>query len=135
MSGAIETDVLVIGSGAGGLSAAVTAAKQGLETAAYFWPGTEAAIQGIRPGRWKPYVHTTPNDIRVDTVLSWLDLPPDERLEGTIAAAVLSVERGAHILRVHDVGPVARAVRAAEAVLGAGAGEPVEPKGKDGHAR
>jgi dihydropteroate synthase len=64
-----------------------------------------------------------------------LDLPPDERLEGTIAAAVLSVERGAHILRVHDVGPVARAVRAAEAVLGAGAGEPVEPKGKDGHAR
>ena len=57
----------------------VTAAKRGLETAAYFWPGTEAAIQGIRPGRWKPYVHTTPNDIRVDTVLSWLDLPPDER--------------------------------------------------------
>jgi len=46
-----------------------------------------------------------------------LDRPPDERLEGTIAAAVLSVERGAHILRVHDVGPVARAVRAAEAIL------------------
>ena len=51
-----------------------------------------------------------------------LGLPPDERLEGTIAAAVLSVERGAHILRVHDVGPVARAVRAAEAILGLGAG-------------
>jgi dihydropteroate synthase len=50
-----------------------------------------------------------------------LGLPPDRRLEGTIAAAVLSVERGAHILRVHDVGPVARAVRAAEAMLGAAA--------------
>jgi len=49
-----------------------------------------------------------------------LGLPPEERLEGTIAAAVLSVERGAHILRVHDVGPVARAVRAAEAILGLG---------------
>jgi len=49
-----------------------------------------------------------------------LGLPPEERLEGTIAAAVLSVERGAHILRVHDVGPVARAVRAAEAILGPG---------------
>ena len=47
-----------------------------------------------------------------------LVLPPEERLEGTIAAAVLSVERGAHILRVHDVGPVVRAVRAAEAILG-----------------
>jgi dihydropteroate synthase len=46
-----------------------------------------------------------------------LDLPAGERLEGTIAAAVLSVERGAHILRVHDVGPVARAVRTAEAIL------------------
>jgi len=50
-----------------------------------------------------------------------LERPPSERLEGTIAAAVLAVERGAHILRVHDVGPVARAVRTAEAILGEGA--------------
>ncbi len=50
-----------------------------------------------------------------------LDRPPAERLEGTIAAAVLSVERGAHILRVHDVGPVARAVRTTEAILAGGA--------------
>jgi dihydropteroate synthase len=49
-----------------------------------------------------------------------LGLPPGERLEATIAAAVLAVERGAHILRVHDVGPVARAVRAAEAILAPG---------------
>jgi dihydropteroate synthase len=67
-----------------------------------------------------------------------LGLPPDERLEATIAAAVLSVERGAHILRVHDVGPVARAVRTAEAVLAAegtawtGEG-PAISQGKDGH--
>ena len=58
-----------------------------------------------------------------------LGLPPGERLEGTIAAAVLSAERGAHILRVHDVGPVARAVRAAEAILGAGGAAP-EPRGE-----
>jgi dihydropteroate synthase len=67
-----------------------------------------------------------------------LGLPPAERLEGTIAAAVLSVSRGAHILRVHDVGPVAKAVRMAEAILAApaaapaGAGEPTEAKA--GHA-
>jgi dihydropteroate synthase len=69
-----------------------------------------------------------------------LGLPPDERLEGTIAAAVLSVERGASILRVHDVGPVARAVRSTEAILGLGtdaaaAGElernPIERKAGD----
>jgi dihydropteroate synthase len=46
-----------------------------------------------------------------------LDLPAEERLEGTLAAAVLSVIRGAHILRVHDVEAVRRAVRTAEAVL------------------
>ncbi len=70
-----------------------------------------------------------------------LDRPPSERLEGTIAAAVLAVERGAHILRVHDVGPVARAVRAAEVLLGgdaergtaagAAAGGPGEGKSGD----
>jgi dihydropteroate synthase len=48
-----------------------------------------------------------------------LGSPPAERLEGTIAAAVLSVSRGARILRVHDVGPVAKAVRMAEAILAA----------------
>jgi dihydropteroate synthase len=68
-----------------------------------------------------------------------LGLPPDERLEGTIAAAVVSVERGAHILRVHDVGPVARAVRAAEAILSgaaaAGADEGVPAEGRAGDVR
>ena len=44
-------------------------------------------------------------------------LPPDQRLEGTLAACVLAVERGADILRVHDVQAVARAVRFTEATL------------------
>jgi len=60
-----------------------------------------------------------------------LGLPPEERLEGTIAAAVLSVSRGARILRVHDVGPVAKAVRVAEAILAA----PGVPAGTGGDAR
>ena len=46
-----------------------------------------------------------------------LNLPPQERTEGTIASAVLSVLRGAHILRVHDVQQVKRAVTVAEAIL------------------
>jgi len=64
-----------------------------------------------------------------------LDRPPDERVEGTIAAAVLSVERGAHILRVHDVGPVARAVRAAEAILFAPADGASAYEGRAGDVR
>jgi dihydropteroate synthase/2-amino-4-hydroxy-6-hydroxymethyldihydropteridine diphosphokinase len=39
------------------------------------------------------------------------DLPASERVEGTIAACLLAAERGASILRVHDVQAVARAAR------------------------
>jgi dihydropteroate synthase len=65
-----------------------------------------------------------------------LGLPPEERLEGTIAAAVLAVSHGARILRVHDVGAVAKAVRVAEAVMGADGG-PTDPgsHGKDRKVR
>lgn len=45
-----------------------------------------------------------------------LDLPPAERLEGTLAACLAAAQAGAHILRVHDVGAVRRAVRVAEAI-------------------
>ncbi len=43
-----------------------------------------------------------------------LDLPVDDRLEGTISTNVAAVLRGADIVRVHDVRAMARAVRAAD---------------------
>jgi len=46
-----------------------------------------------------------------------LNLPPQERLEGSIASAVLSIVRGAHILRVHDVRAIRKAILVAEAIL------------------
>jgi dihydropteroate synthase len=51
-----------------------------------------------------------------------LDLPPSERLEGTIGACVMAVVAGAHVVRVHDVAAVRRAVRVAEAIRDAGDG-------------
>ncbi|MFQ6038607.1 MAG: dihydropteroate synthase [Candidatus Aminicenantales bacterium] len=56
-----------------------------------------------------------------------LHLPPQERLEGTIASAVVSVLNGAHILRVHDVEAVKRAVEMAEAIMN-GADSAEEPE-------
>ncbi len=49
-----------------------------------------------------------------------LDLGVTERLEGTAAACVIAVRAGANIVRVHDVRPVVRAVRMADAVGGVG---------------
>ncbi|MGH7897329.1 MAG: dihydropteroate synthase, partial [Candidatus Binatia bacterium] len=51
-----------------------------------------------------------------------LDLPVDQRVEGTIAASLLAAAAGARILRVHDVGPMARALRVATAVWKAAEG-------------
>lgn len=45
-----------------------------------------------------------------------LDLPVGERLEGTVAACVAALFRGARLFRVHDVGPVRRALDLAEAI-------------------
>lgn len=47
-----------------------------------------------------------------------LDLPPDQRLEGTIAAVVIGIRNGAHIVRVHDVKQIARACRIADLLAG-----------------
>jgi dihydropteroate synthase len=49
-----------------------------------------------------------------------LDLPEDERVEGTIGAVVWMVGKGAPIVRVHDVREVVRAVRVADAIARAG---------------
>jgi dihydropteroate synthase len=43
--------------------------------------------------------------------------PVRERLHGSIAAAVMAFERGASILRVHDVKPTVEALKVAAAVL------------------
>ena len=48
-----------------------------------------------------------------------LDVPEDDRIEGTIGAVVWLVSRGAHLVRVHDVKEVVRAVRVANAIAGA----------------
>ena len=48
-----------------------------------------------------------------------LGLPVEERMEATGAACVLGIERGAAIVRVHDVKPIARMCRMTDAILGA----------------
>ncbi len=44
------------------------------------------------------------------------DLPAHERLEGTAAAVAISIIKGAHIVRVHDVKEMARVAKVADAI-------------------
>lgn len=49
-----------------------------------------------------------------------LDLPPDERVEGTAATVSIGIARGAAIVRVHDVEAMVRVARMTDAILRAG---------------
>jgi len=46
-----------------------------------------------------------------------LDLPADERIEGTAATVAIGIANGADIVRAHDVKQMARVVRMADAVI------------------
>jgi len=46
-----------------------------------------------------------------------LDLPPDQRLEGTAAAVAVGITRGADVVRLHDVEQMVRVVRMTDALV------------------
>jgi dihydropteroate synthase len=54
---------------------------------------------------------------RKSTLGRLLDLPPDQRVEATVATTALGVAAGADIVRVHDVRENVRAARVADAIL------------------
>jgi dihydropteroate synthase len=54
---------------------------------------------------------------RKSTIGRILDLPPEDRLEGTLATTALGIGAGVDIVRVHDVRPNVRAARVADAIV------------------
>lgn len=57
----------------------VTAERHGIRSGTMFWPGSEAAIHGVRPTAWLPYDGKLAPQRRVDQLLSWLDHPAATR--------------------------------------------------------
>ena len=51
----------------------VSVEQQGKTAAAMFWPGSEVAIDGVRPTFWKMYQHDLPYDARIDQLFAWID--------------------------------------------------------------
>ncbi|HVU16976.1 MAG TPA: alkaline phosphatase family protein [Candidatus Didemnitutus sp.] len=57
----------------------ITAVRQGLRSACFFWPGSESENHGLKPTFSKQFdKHLTAND-RVDGLLQWIALPPGQR--------------------------------------------------------
>ncbi|HKB56998.1 MAG TPA: alkaline phosphatase family protein [Lacunisphaera sp.] len=57
----------------------VTAEKQGVRSACYFWPGSETENHGRRPAFYKAFDSKVSPAARVDGLFAWLDLPIDQR--------------------------------------------------------
>lgn len=57
----------------------VTAEKQHVRSACFYWPGSEAPIKGYYPGIWKKYDESVPYESRMDSIISWLRLPVEQR--------------------------------------------------------
>lgn len=77
----------------------VGAERHGIRAATMFWPGSNAAIAGVRPSYWKSFNREISPQTRVDTVLAWLDLPPAQR-PGFITLYFEHADRAGH-----DYGP------------------------------
>jgi predicted AlkP superfamily pyrophosphatase or phosphodiesterase len=85
----------------------ITVQRTAQLSAAMFWPGSEAPIEGHRPNFWAPFNDELPGADRVDQVLSWLDLPAERR--PTFLTLYFNEVDGAG----HSFGPSSTQVRSA----------------------
>ena len=83
----------------------VTAEKQGVKSASYFWVGSEAPIQGIQPTYWKKYSNKTTFEQKIDTVIHWFSLPESER------PRLVTFYHYQPDWTSHDYGPLAKETR------------------------
>jgi len=67
------------GSWYGGTPLWVLAEQQGVRAASFYWPGSDVAIHGVRPNRFRPYDESVPNADRVRQVIEWFQLPEPVR--------------------------------------------------------
>jgi predicted AlkP superfamily pyrophosphatase or phosphodiesterase len=67
------------GSWYGGTPLWVLAENQQMITASFYWVGSEAAIQDVRPTYWYKYNEQIDMDTRIQVVRNWLTLPENKR--------------------------------------------------------
>ena len=94
----------------------VTAERQGMVSACFFWPGSEAAIKGVRPTYWNKYDGSVSNATRVDRVVEWLRHPEATRPH-VITLYFSDIDSASHRGPV-DGPDVAQAVQAMDTALG-----------------
>jgi alkaline phosphatase D len=67
------------GSWYGGIPLWVLAEKQGMRSACFYWPGSEAEIAGQRPTYYLKFDDHFPDAKRIEQVIAWLRMPSAQR--------------------------------------------------------
>ena len=93
----------------GGTPVWVSVERAGLHAATMYWPGSEAAITGVRPRQWQKFDAATPAQWRADTVAGWLLAPAKDRPD----FATLYFDKVDHASHQH--GPASSEARAERA--------------------
>lgn len=101
----------------GGKPVWVSAESAGLRTATMYWPGSEAAIAGVRPRTWLTFDQDTSAQWRAEQVRGWMLGPAAERP----AFATLYFDKVDH--ESHSHGPASAQARAARADTDAAIGQ------------
>lgn len=94
----------------------VLAEQQGMRSACFFWPGSEAAIKDVRPSYYLHFDDKFPDDKRIDQVLEWLKLPEEKRPH-FITLYYSNVDHAGHQFGP-DSPQVAEAVKHVDALIG-----------------
>ena len=81
-----------------------TVEQDGGKVGVEFWPGSEAAVQGMRPTYYSKFDSKVTNDARVDQILAWMDLPADQRPNAYLLYFDIVDHQG------HDFGPDSKEV-------------------------
>ncbi|HEY9253029.1 MAG TPA: ectonucleotide pyrophosphatase/phosphodiesterase [Stenotrophomonas sp.] len=103
----------------------VGAEKAGLHSATWSWPGSEAAIGGVRPTHWRRYDEHVSAHARVAQVADWLQ---DRRQPVALAALYFEqVDKAGH-----DFGPQSREYRRAISTVDAAIGELLQRLRREG---
>lgn len=105
------------GSWYGGTPLWVNAEQNGMVAASFFFVGSEADIQGVRPSYYFPYDGSIPNEKRVEQVLEWLRLP-ESRRPHFISLYFSTMDDAGHRYGPGDEGQISKALMELDAVLG-----------------
>lgn len=92
------------------------AEQQGIKSAIYFWPGSEAKLAGQLPSFYFPYQQNTPNKSRVDQIIAWLQLPKSQAPQ-FIASYFSTVDEAGHEFGLDSV-QLAKAVFDIDQLIG-----------------